>query len=121
LRQDSHAEARYYFLESLRPLNEEGSLSKFIITHYAIRLGGLGGVAAATGLPAKAARLFGAAVAQGLDPSDQSELNHYIALARGQLDAASFDTAWAEGQAMTLEQAVGYALADDADGHIAVV
>jgi hypothetical protein len=30
---------------------------------------------------------------------------------RAQLDEATFEAAWAEGQAMTLEQAVAYALA----------
>jgi tetratricopeptide (TPR) repeat protein len=32
---------------------------------------------------------------------------------RAQLDAATFAAAWAEGQAMTLEQAIAYALEDD--------
>jgi hypothetical protein len=37
-----------------------------------------------------------------------------MAPAREQLGEAAFDAAWAEGQTMTLEQAMAYALSDGA-------
>jgi len=44
---------------------------------------------------------------------DQAEFDHWLATAHAQLDDAVFAAAWAEGQAMTLEQAIEYALAPD--------
>ena len=45
-------------------------------------------------------------------PGDQPVIDKYIADVRAQLDEATFETARAEGQAMTLKQAVTYALSD---------
>jgi hypothetical protein len=42
-----------------------------------------------------------------------SQGDRIIAAVRTQLDEASFQAAWAEGRAMTLEQAVGEALVDE--------
>ena len=42
-------------------------------------------------------------------PWDQAEFDHWLAIAHAQLDAAAFEAAWAEGTAMTLEQAVALA------------
>ena len=39
--------------------------------------------------------------------------HHKVAAARAQLDEAVWKTAWAEGKAMTLEEAVEYALEGD--------
>jgi tetratricopeptide (TPR) repeat protein len=69
--------------------------------------------------PARAVRLLGAAAA--LRDVDQSqpvlarrrEIERNLAAARAQLDEATFATAWAEGQAMPLEEAIAYALEDD--------
>jgi predicted ATPase len=67
----------------------------------------------------KAARLLGATAALmsaiGFDhqAGDQLEIDKYEADVRARLDEDVFKTAWAEGQAMTLEQAVAYALEDD--------
>ena len=36
-----------------------------------------------------------------------------LVITRGMLDPQAFEAAWAEGRAMTLEQAVAYALEDD--------
>jgi len=78
------------------------------------------GPAAAKGQPERAARLLGAAEALreamglGLQPADQFEIDRYEAAAREQLDEATFEAAWAEGRAMTLEEAVAYALGEDA-------
>jgi predicted ATPase/class 3 adenylate cyclase len=69
------------------------------------------------GEPEKAARLLGASSAilteMGIDylPSDQNESAEYLAEVRALLDEAAFEAAWAEGQAMTLDEAVAYALA----------
>jgi hypothetical protein len=38
-----------------------------------------------------------------------------LAAARSQLDVTAWETAWAEGQAMTLEQASAYALEEVPD------
>jgi tetratricopeptide (TPR) repeat protein len=65
----------------------------------------------------RAARLFGAAAAlrkplgSVIDLVDQPEYERQLALLRAQLDEAAFATAWTEGQAMTLEQAIEEALA----------
>jgi hypothetical protein len=71
----------------------------------------------AQGFAARAVRLFGAAqgVLNKLDASlgvEQRRYDRYLAAARAQLDEPAFAQAWAEGQAMTLEQAVVYALED---------
>jgi len=69
----------------------------------------------------RAARLFGAAAAlresigSVIDLVDQPEYERQIGIVQAHLDEATFTAAWAEGQAMTLEQAVNYALATEAD------
>jgi non-specific serine/threonine protein kinase len=77
----------------------------------------LEGLAAVTaqGQPRAAARLFGAAatlraaIGAPLPPSMYGDIEPRLAVAQGQLDEAGFATAWAEGQAMTPEQAIAYA------------
>jgi hypothetical protein len=68
---------------------------------------------------AHAARLLGAAdaiqAAGGPYPADRADYDRILAVVRIQLDAATFAAAWAEGQAMTQEQAISYAL-EDSDG-----
>jgi len=65
----------------------------------------------------RAARLFGAAEAvralvnSSIDLVDQPEYKRQVAVVRAQLGEAAFTEAWAEGQAMTLEGAIDYALA----------
>jgi hypothetical protein len=49
-----------------------------------------------------------------LTPSDQAEYEHILALVQTQFDAATFKAAWAKGRAIRLEQAIAYALANDA-------
>jgi hypothetical protein len=48
-----------------------------------------------------------------LPPVERSEYDEYVATARTAMDGRSFSAAWAEGRAMSLDQAVGLAL--DAD------
>ena len=73
------------------------------------------------GEPVRAAHLFGAAYAflqrSGtlIDPSDRPEHDQNIAFVRAQLGDAAFEAAWAEGQAMSLDEAIAYALEQPSD------
>ena len=64
----------------------------------------------------RTARLFGAAEALRQvigfpkHPSDQSEYDRNVAASRSELGEKEFATAWAEGRAMSMEEAVEYAL-----------
>ncbi len=68
---------------------------------------------------ARAARLFGAAnavraaIGSPLAPFDQPTYDADVQAARAHLDNDAWEAAWAEGRAMTLEQAIAYALEDD--------
>jgi hypothetical protein len=84
-------------------------------------LQGLAIVATGQRQPERAARLVGASArlrdnaSVPVSPVEQAELDTAFATARQEFVEAEFAAAWAEGQAMTLEQAVAYALvADDA-------
>ncbi|HEX9440857.1 MAG TPA: hypothetical protein VF909_14320, partial [Roseiflexaceae bacterium] len=74
------------------------------------------GIAAGQGQPDRAARLLGAAealrkaIGAPLPPVERPDYERTVAAARAQLDAATFATAWAEGQALTLEQVIAEAL-----------
>jgi hypothetical protein len=79
-------------------------------------LEGLGNVVAAAS-PLAAARLWGQAerirqeLGAPVSSSDKPENDRSVAVARERLgDAAAFDAAWQEGRAMTLDQAVQYAM-----------
>jgi predicted ATPase/DNA-binding XRE family transcriptional regulator len=73
-------------------------------------------IAAHQGPAQRAAHLFGAAEATRerigvpLPLGDRPMYDRHLAWARADLDETTFDVAWAEGRAMTLEQAVDYAL-----------
>jgi non-specific serine/threonine protein kinase len=77
-------------------------------------------IASATGRHKKAARLFG--VAEDLreslgwrrSPVDQAEHDRRADATRASLGDTAFGTAWDEGRAMTLQQAVDYARSDGA-------
>jgi tetratricopeptide (TPR) repeat protein len=79
-------------------------------------LAALTGSFAASGQPELAARLLGASEAaigsMGAFhvPEDKPEFDRSIAAVRAELDQAAFETAWAEGRKLTLEQAVALAL-----------
>src|SRR5258706_16417247 len=74
------------------------------------------GLAVVQGHTVQAAQLLGAAerllnaIAAHLFLVDQREYEHHLKSVRGQLDTSTFDQAWAEGQSMTIEQAVAFAL-----------
>lgn len=83
-------------------------------------LAGFGGLAVAQGLPQRAARLLSAARAihdsnrdQWANTPNQIVWGRNVARAQAQLGAAAWEAAWAEGQSMTREQAVAYALGPD--------
>ena len=44
-------------------------------------------------------------------PAARATYERALATARAQLDEATFDAAWAAGQALTLEEAIAYAMA----------
>ena len=81
---------------------------------------GLAGVAAAQGQAGRAARLLGAAEAVResigfvLPPIYRADYDRDEAAVRAQLDEAVFAAAWAAGRAMSLEQAIAYAISEDA-------
>jgi hypothetical protein len=68
--------------------------------------------------PADVARLFGASDAllglmgTSLSAAQRSTREHEVATVESQLDPQSFAEAWAEGRAMSLEQAIEYALGE---------
>ncbi len=86
----------------------------------AVGLVGFAGVAIAKGQQDRAARLLGATdvllstLGLRLDQSDQVEYKSYFDAARTALGDAAFAATRAEGRAMTLEQAIEYALAPTA-------
>jgi predicted ATPase/transcriptional regulator with XRE-family HTH domain len=84
-------------------------------------LAGLGSAAALDKEPERAARLWGAAerLRQAIGcrppPAARATYERAMAAARAQLGEEAFATAWAEGRAMTLEQAIAEAMDDAAE------
>jgi tetratricopeptide (TPR) repeat protein len=77
-------------------------------------LSGFARLAAAEGKPLPAARLFGALEGRyGAGPLERADYDQAIAAARAGLDEEAFAAAFAEGQAMTVQQAVAYALQEN--------
>jgi tetratricopeptide (TPR) repeat protein len=113
--QGDMTQAAAYFTESLTLERNIGSTDTIFDD-----LTGLAGVAGAQRLPARAARLFGAVEAlresagHPLPPVERANYERDIAAARAQLDEDAWIVAWAEGQAMTVEQAIAEALASAA-------
>jgi predicted ATPase/DNA-binding SARP family transcriptional activator len=104
--------AMAFYRESLGLLRETGG------PHYICKcLEGAAGMAGIQGRPEQAARLFGAverlrdSTATPIRPVDRVTYHRLVDTTRAQLDDKTFAAAWAEGRAMTLEQAIAYALA----------
>ncbi len=82
-------------------------------------LEGLACISAAEGDAERAARLFGAAealreaVGDKHTPEEDDMREPYLAAARSRLDEATWEASWAEGRAMSMEQAIGYALSEE--------
>ena len=80
----------------------------------------LAGIVAMQGHPEQAVILLGASesvlqtMGAKLQPADQIEVDHYLIAIREQLDENSFENALAEGRDMSFEQAVSFALDDQA-------
>ncbi|HEX9369598.1 MAG TPA: tetratricopeptide repeat protein, partial [Roseiflexaceae bacterium] len=109
--QGEDGEARALLRESLRLQQQVGT--KWNIEQSLERIAGL---AVGQGRPERAARLFGAAealreaIGRPLHPGERTDYDRDLAAARAQLNQKSFAAAWAEGRAMTLEQAIAAAL-----------
>ncbi len=88
-------------------------------------LAGLAGVAGAEKHPERAARLFGASASAAPQerpgPQDwaaeQADYERILASTRAQLDEATWETAWQEGRAMKMEQAIEYAVRETGPDH----
>jgi ATP/maltotriose-dependent transcriptional regulator MalT len=111
LLQGDHERARSYYRESLMLCKELGD--KWTASES---LEGLACVAGVRGEAERAARLFG--VAEALSeavgsqhmPEEDAWREPYLAASRARLDEASWRVAWAQGRAMSREQAIDYAL-----------
>jgi tetratricopeptide (TPR) repeat protein len=88
------------------------------ITAYALE--GCAGLAQAQEQPERATRLLGAsdglraAIGVPLPPFEREEIERDLAALRATLGEAAFDAAWSAGQALTWEQAIEYALEENA-------
>jgi predicted ATPase/class 3 adenylate cyclase len=106
-----YSTARSLFAQSLIIWSECGAKSGVVAS-----LAGLGGVAAGLGQGKRAARLMGAgetllaAVDYVLDPDERIPYEQGMASARSQLGLKTFERARKEGRAMSMEQAIEYAL-----------
>lgn len=82
-------------------------------------LEGLAAVSAAKNNSSRATRLLGAAsaartsVGAPLPPSERPAIDRYVASLRQTLGDAAFTLAWSEGQALSLDDAVQFALSED--------
>jgi tetratricopeptide (TPR) repeat protein len=114
LRRGDLERAAALFRESLLLRRERGDKAGL-----AASLSGLAAVSCAQGDYQQAARLFGAteALCETLALHralfDQPDNDNSVASTRAAFGDAAFTAAWAEGRAMTLEQAVEYALAPE--------
>jgi non-specific serine/threonine protein kinase len=113
LRGDSER-ARALYAESMQLRLELGDKLGALET-----LVGLACVAEARGEGERAAKLFGACqvlrevMGAPPEPGESALQEPYLAAARSQLDEAAWETAWKEGKAMGLEEAIAYALSED--------
>jgi predicted ATPase/class 3 adenylate cyclase len=114
LRQGKPEQAAAFLREGIARSRGGGNL-----VQVSFCLAAFGGVAILQGQPERAARLLAAAAANiaaagiSLDPPDQAEYDGYLALARAQLDEATYAASQEAGRAMTVEQAVEDALEGD--------
>jgi predicted ATPase/class 3 adenylate cyclase len=111
LERGDHERARVLHEETLALCRELGD--KLIGSES---LEGLACAAAARGEAERSARLFGTARSLGYQqaPAERALREPYLAEARSLLEEAAWKAALAEGQAMTFEEAVFYALAGEA-------
>ncbi|MBI3660878.1 tetratricopeptide repeat protein [Candidatus Acetothermia bacterium] len=109
--QGDYARARRFHESSLAIRREIGDKSGI-----AYSLEGLAKVACLQEQTERAARLFGEmkvlreSIGAPLPPSDRTDYERHLATVRASLSEGAFANAWAQGRAMTLEQAIDYAL-----------
>jgi predicted ATPase/DNA-binding SARP family transcriptional activator/DNA-binding CsgD family transcriptional regulator len=114
LLQGDHERARISYEESLILSKELGNMG-----NASDSLEGMACISAAEAASEQAARLFGAAealreaVGYHHTPEEDALLAPYLAMARSRLDEAAWEATWAEGQAMSMEQAIEYALSEE--------
>ena len=112
LRRGDHKQTATFCGESLTLAREIGN-----VWQVEQNLMGLAGAAAIGKQHGRAARLFAAAEAfrkslgRHRSPVDQADYDKRVDSTRAGLRNTAFAAAWAEGKAMTLEEAIGYALA----------
>jgi tetratricopeptide (TPR) repeat protein len=112
--QGDYGRAVALYKESLAKCREIGN--KYIAVYC---LAGLAAVVCAQGQLQRAAQLFGAAeatrglIGAPLPPSERPCYERLVTAVRTQLDKETFAAAWAAGRALSLEQAIAYALAED--------
>lgn len=110
LRKGEHEKAKNLFREALGLSKEYGNTP--MVTFC---IAGLASVLGSTDKPQQAARLFNAVDTLRKkmgewEPADQKDIDHYLEVAREQLDELEFEKAQHTGQTMTIEQAIEYAL-----------
>jgi non-specific serine/threonine protein kinase len=111
--EEDYSRARTLSQQHMMQMYEIGGKQQ-TITGLATLAGSLGQL----GETEKATRLLGASAAlldeMGVDhhPSDVEEIAKYTAHIRAQIDEATFEANWNKGRAMTMEQAVAYAMSD---------
>jgi tetratricopeptide (TPR) repeat protein len=111
LRGGDFRKAQTMLKESIKLSYDQGNRSGIPVC-----LAGFASILGMIGKPEQAARLFGAvesiknSFGKDMDPPDQKEFEHYVAVVRAQLDEAAFSKAWAEYQSITIEQAIALAL-----------
>ena len=114
--QGDFGQAARCFTEALALFRELGHRAGIVFT-----LEGVAGLAAAQGDALRAARLYGCVDALREEISwprlagDRVDPDLDVGAVRAQLDEATSAAAWAEGRAMSLEQAFVYALEEDRD------
>ena len=106
--------AKRFATQAVELLNDGGS--EYFL---AFALAGFAGSVTAEGNAERAARILGAAeivlenLGVGYQPADGPTIRRYAAKLRAQLGNEACSTAWAEGRAMSLQEAVAYALEGD--------
>jgi hypothetical protein len=109
--QGNYEGARALYEESLgifRPTGEQRGIAAV--------LEGLAGIAAAADQAERAARLFGAAaalraaIATPLAPGERADYDRYVAATHAALGEEAFAAAWAAGRALSVDQAITFAL-----------
>jgi predicted ATPase/class 3 adenylate cyclase len=116
LAENDYSKAKSLYIESLRLQQEIGN--KQGISEC---LTGFAALAGAQEDAMRAGRLFGASEALRLAadayrwPAERIEWERHIASSKAQLDEGNWEKAWQEGQDMSVEQAVAYALQDTQD------